>query len=344
MQKKLTFPTRFEADKCKLFTENYAVANILTGRDNVVLKNEANDISCRFCMRKKNEVSFKQKTHVIPQLLNKALPKSNFECDDCNAKFSKYESDLGHFLLLERSIFGQKKKKGGYPKAKTKGGGSVQRISTLDRFKGKLSNELIHKINTEETINIEIIQDKDGSSIEVEDNQIRLKMLRPPYRPLNVYRVFLKLGLSLVSEIELKNFENINQVLGGSLPGKYGKGFKLFKYEIPILKNYFFHPIVYLFKRFTNNLNLCNYYVVLFFGNSIYQIPMYTDTDCENRNLKMINFSPYLNPLITEFDEYDTEMYNALSKVKSYFWDLSSYELLKNNMQYLFLEQINNKK
>ena len=67
--------------------------------------------NCRYCKREEPLVSFKEKTHFIPELLNGSKSISYFECDSCNKIFSKYENDFGRYTQFDRALFGLKKKK-----------------------------------------------------------------------------------------------------------------------------------------------------------------------------------------------------------------------------------------
>ncbi|WP_072011017.1 HNH endonuclease [Aureispira sp. CCB-QB1] len=66
---------------------------------------------CRFCGIEESVVSFSIGAHVLPKLLGENNFTSNFECDDCNSKFSKYESHLTTLFLSSLSIMHIRKKR-----------------------------------------------------------------------------------------------------------------------------------------------------------------------------------------------------------------------------------------
>jgi hypothetical protein len=56
--------------------------------------------TCRFCGKTQNDVTFNNKSHVIPKFLGNFLVVSNFECDECNSHFSKYETELEKYIKI----------------------------------------------------------------------------------------------------------------------------------------------------------------------------------------------------------------------------------------------------
>jgi HNH endonuclease len=60
--------------------------------------------TCRFCDRKKPEVTFKKKAHAVPELIGNKTLLTFYECDDCNDRFSSFEDDFAKMTLGDRSI------------------------------------------------------------------------------------------------------------------------------------------------------------------------------------------------------------------------------------------------
>ena len=61
---------------------------------------------CRFCGKRMPEVSFKDVAHAISEGLGNKKLICNEECDDCNHKLSKTESNLMHYLDVRRAMGG----------------------------------------------------------------------------------------------------------------------------------------------------------------------------------------------------------------------------------------------
>ena len=61
---------------------------------------------CRFCGKKEPEAKFNSVAHAISEGLGNKLLICNEECDDCNNKLSKTESNLMHYLDVRRALGG----------------------------------------------------------------------------------------------------------------------------------------------------------------------------------------------------------------------------------------------
>ncbi len=63
-------------------------------------KREDDTKICRFCGRNSDQTTFNNKSHIIPKFLGNFLVISNFECDECNAIFSRYETELERYVKI----------------------------------------------------------------------------------------------------------------------------------------------------------------------------------------------------------------------------------------------------
>ncbi|MDV4068904.1 hypothetical protein CMT34_11945 [Elizabethkingia anophelis] len=53
---------------------------------------------CRFCGKDSSETTFKMESHILPQFIGNKFVVSNFECDQCNEKFSRIlENDFATY-------------------------------------------------------------------------------------------------------------------------------------------------------------------------------------------------------------------------------------------------------
>jgi len=66
----------------------------------IYVDGEKNFKTCRFCGKTENEITFNSKSHVVPKFLGNFLVISNSECDECNAFFSKYETELEKYIKI----------------------------------------------------------------------------------------------------------------------------------------------------------------------------------------------------------------------------------------------------
>jgi len=177
-----------------LFFSRYKIIDYLVLDENIKKKDlkKKNDRICRFCGKNSQETTFQNAAHSIPHLLGNNTIFNDFECDACNSIFSKYETDLGEYFKIERTIYGTKGKKG-IPKIKT---------------------------NSETT---QIIKDDSGmislkdDSLKPVNGQFSIK-LKKTYKPLNVYKSLIKIALSLLSE---KDYTPYNAFVKSCLLNKY---------------------------------------------------------------------------------------------------------------------------
>lgn len=68
--------------------------------------------TCRFCRKIYPIVTFRSVPHILPVLFGRNNCVSNFECDSCNARFQKYESDASTMMQHFLSLLSIKTKKG----------------------------------------------------------------------------------------------------------------------------------------------------------------------------------------------------------------------------------------
>ncbi|WP_296658529.1 HNH endonuclease [Paraburkholderia sp.] len=144
---------------------------------------------CRFCLRLAPEVTFRLKAHAIPEALGNKGMLSRYECDECNKHFgSTIENDLGNWTLPMRTLL-RISGKNGVPTLKNERDG--WRIECDDGSELKVSHNRIDSV------------------FEVDEAQklIRFNLKRGPYVPLAVRKALVKIGLTLLPETEVPNFE-----------------------------------------------------------------------------------------------------------------------------------------
>lgn len=226
---------------------------------------------CRFCGKNINQVSFRKDAHVIPEMLGNKKIFSNKECDVCNEKFgNSIEKDFASYTLPIRtlnSLKGKKKK----PKYK--------------------SNDKKTEIETEVERVIKIISQK---KVNISDNTICLEFDIEPYIPINIYKMLVKIALSIMDEEYFQKFKllfmwltntNIKELEELPIPSSIIyteiEGFNVFK-----------SPKIWLFK--CNDKCITEYYNYIFiiaFSNCMYQIIIPSDEEYlkfkERKNIKL---------------------------------------------------------
>lgn len=156
---------------------------------------EHEQYSCRFC-NESDRNKFTQKAHLIPEFTGNKSLISNFECDTCNAKFSRYESSLSAFGGIRDSLSLIKKKSGGYPKFKDEKNGIEL------KFENGTLELKIKKLNS--------------PSVKINANKLTLEPLKQSYVPRFVLKSLVKIALGLLKKDDVKFFKQTFEWL--SLP------------------------------------------------------------------------------------------------------------------------------
>jgi len=337
------------------FRSVYDMEIELQGDTKIVIgdKIEKSKRKCRFCEKSYPEVSFKEETHIIPQQWNRAKPISTFECDACNYKFSMYESDFGHYFLLERALYGKNKKKPGKPKFKTKKGTILKAVSDIDNFlpnteKGQELKKMIEK-NDLKVISIK--QDSDAIEVKMSENSISLDVNRKPYKPINVFKIFLKIGLSLIHKDEINEYSTMIKFLQEETVIKSSDEFEakeicLVIYSLPIWKSIFEYPTARLYKKHIPDKNYIDKTLVIYFLNKIYQIPIFSNDNLKHiysgdstNKISFSKISPYLNPFFSK-EMFESKIFcNWLNEVGENNVNLYKSKLVTEDRQQLTISQ-----
>lgn len=140
---------------------------------------------CRFCGQSEPSVHFNKRAHAISELCGNHHLLSDYECDICNAKFSKYERQFSQFMLFYHSVLGVDGKKG---------------IPTFQPDRNGNSN--IKNENGKPSINVQV-NEKPIAKLDAKNNSIMVSGSRT-YVPIDVYRALLKMALTMMPESEMQ--------------------------------------------------------------------------------------------------------------------------------------------
>jgi hypothetical protein len=150
---------------------------------------------CRFCGKSAPGVTFHNDAHLLPELIGKNDFVSFEECDTCNNLFSKYESHLAIYLRPYLAMLGVKGKR----KIPT-----FQSRSVTD----KPDSRTIIRTLSANRKEIELGA-LDDYIVDHDKKILTIRFRNPPYIPLNVYKAFVKIGLSLLPNEKLKKYSNL---------------------------------------------------------------------------------------------------------------------------------------
>lgn len=104
LQKKMIINVTKDYDILKIYKFNQS--------NDEVIFNGRTPRRCRFCGKSEPAVTFKKRAHAISELCGNHHLLSDYECDSCNSKFSKYERQFSQFMLFYHSMLGVEGKKG----------------------------------------------------------------------------------------------------------------------------------------------------------------------------------------------------------------------------------------
>ncbi|MEB0261779.1 hypothetical protein [Mucilaginibacter sp. 10I4] len=232
--------------------ENCAVVQISEFKDR-------KDRVCRFCHKKSPYVSFHKNAHVVSEMLGNKRFQSDFECDDCNAIFSRYENDLANYLGIVRTVQSVKGKK-------------IPKFKSADK---KLS---AHVIKEDEITNVVEFRRFEGLNetfeFDKENKQTIVKYTKAPYTPLHVYKALLKMALSVVDPKHLPDYNFAFEFLRTKKHDEKFSGFAILIRSTMSLTFQFPSPTVMIFRKKDANAKLFSHIFLLYAQNSIFQIIM----------------------------------------------------------------------
>lgn len=145
---------------------------------------------CRFCDTVKAKSKFNKVAHALARSLGNESLTSSYECNDCNKEFGEgIENELGNWTLPARWL-AQIEGYGGLPKLRwSKTGGW--------RFEFEDGKPQVKQWD-----GFEIFKVHEG------DRKVDLKLRRLPYYPIDVYKAFVKMALTILPEKEIPNFKD----------------------------------------------------------------------------------------------------------------------------------------
>ena len=175
-------------DRLEFLDRNYEqiVSYHLSDNKKIALGDKSSR-KCRFCDKGEKETSFKNEAHAIPEFIGNKTLVALYECDICNAKFSKLlESQMANCFNLWHTV-SQVKGKKGVPSFKT--------------------NQKKSRIDVKE-LNVEIINNESDQLANYDNNKktLTLKAKKATYIPIAVYKCLVKMALTIMPSDELKNF------------------------------------------------------------------------------------------------------------------------------------------
>jgi len=215
----------------KAMDANYAslIVYHLKENDDIKLGDSNAKRTCRFCGRMEPNVTFKKVAHAIPHFIGNRTLKSLYECDDCNGNvFSPMESQFSQFMSIYHTFYHVSK------------GGKVPTFRNNSKEQSKI-------VVDGGTIKIDCVEGEDlVPEIDKKKHTFKIKAKRS-YVPQSVYKIFIKMALSIMPEAEMMHFKTTLEWLMGKKEFAYN--LMLIERRYDGLMNPFGFDSCMLFKR-----------------------------------------------------------------------------------------------
>ena len=234
---------------------------------------QPNERLCRFCNRRYPIVTFRKDAHIISEFLGNRYLISDFECDECNAKFGRYEDQLSKFLGISRTMLGLKSKERKVPKFKS------PNEDMILEFSENPPNESIIKATR---------SDNFGQSFEFDKNTktTTLHFVKQPYIPLQAYKALLKMALCCIDQRDVSNYKLAFEYLRSNKHDNEWTGCAIVKQYLLPYTFCFEKPSCYLYRKRNPHAPLYTHTFVLYALNSIFQIIIpFNDADLKYLNI-----------------------------------------------------------
>lgn len=279
-----------EKGKTGLFAQTYMVENSLNPENKIILGYGLDKI-CRFCKKDATQTKFKNDAHIMPEFMGNKYAFSYFECDNCNKYFGTLEDSLSNYAGILNSFSSVKGKKG------------------YAKFKGDKENIEVFAKSTSELIVRSSKTDKSETFIHDKENKkIIVDVPQPSYIPQDAFKALVKIGICLLPEKELLNYEKtINWLMK---PSSYEYAFHfMFNVFRKVGGGKFTEPIAVLCKKKNHEElnNVPHHTLVIFYGIIQYQIFLpFNKNDNHLSKSKEIIFPLEENLIIDDIEEGET--------------------------------------
>lgn len=245
------------------FNSAYTLQNVIVNISEIIPgKASRTKRTCRYCSLSYPVVKFKKDAHLISEMLGNRNILSDFECDDCNTLFSKYENDLAYFLGFTRTVL------------QTKGKKSVPKFKSPDESI-VVKQDVIPEIDDKPKVVFQFIKRrKETIKIDKLNKKLTIQTTKHSYIPLNIYKILLKMAIGALPKEELENYEEANKFITNriNIQSKGNAMFKAFYYFIPGFS--FPSPLLLLFKKNNPTDPYPTHTACLYCYNSIFQIAL----------------------------------------------------------------------
>lgn len=273
-----TFPGRQEA--ITFYETHYDLLRhwFLRPGDKVMLGDKENRI-CRFCGRRPPEVTFRKVAHAIPEAVGNKSIETAYECDACNDMFGRgIENDLGNWSKPMRT-FARIRGKSGVPTLKKGGDAPGWRIEFA-----------------ETGFRVTAYEDDPLFEVDERSKTIVFTLKRDAYTPVAVLKAFMKIGLTLLPDDEIKNFSHLMTWV------RQTDHSLVFAEQCPLI--YSFQPgpmpndliAAFVLRRKPKVIGCPYAFLVIGYGNEVFQVHLPSREHDSAINGQQLSFHPFPPP------------------------------------------------
>jgi hypothetical protein len=218
------------------------------------------DRICRFCGKKNDAGGFKSVSHLIPEMLGNKYLFSDFECDKCNQKLSKYENDLAYSLGIFRTMFGIKGKRG---------------VPTFDSKSNAIRAKEVDFYGVKALTIEETTEQFKSFNFNKETGKCNITYKKHGYVPINLYKILYKIALSVIPEEDADQYERAYQFILSEQRFDWVDGMcKIVYFDLPFDFR-MSRPVCYIFRKREPASKLPTHYFVFHFQHMVYQFPLH---------------------------------------------------------------------
>lgn len=205
------------------------VAYHLNDDKEIMLGDPSATRTCRFCGRSEPEVTFNKVAHAIPHFIGNRTLKSLYECDECNGKvFSPMESHFSRFMGIYHTF------------------NRVSKSEKVPTYRNNSTEKSQIIVNGRE-IKIDCVEGEELIPVFDKKNKTVIIKAKRSYVPQDVYKIFIKMALTIMPESEMSHFKKTLEWLQGTRQFSYN--LKLIERRYNGLNNPFDFVSCMVFKR-----------------------------------------------------------------------------------------------
>src|ERR1043165_1591451 len=249
-----------EQDRYAHFTHFYETEYFIEDQSGAKLPNTCFDNICRYCG---SSGKFRTIAHLCPESLGNKHIISKDECDQCNAKFGKYDNQLANFFQVIRVVGGIKGKKG------------------IPKYADQITTINVKVDGQRKTIQLNTAITKADVIIRKDISTVKVRFVSQSFRGRQVMRSLMKVGIALLDINELQDYQRVIKILQSHTTSIPFNLFPIYIWTMPF-NLYNAVSIVTMKRKSTSQTTLQvipERIVALSFANQFVQVPLYSDTD-----------------------------------------------------------------